>query len=65
MPGVFPPQGEGFALSAGELHEILVNRFLQPVKIPLNSSSTLKYTSHSSQLDVIHELAESALHHTV
>jgi len=60
MLGIVPPQVQGLALLV-ELREVPVSPFLQPMKVPLNSNTTLWLISHSSQFCVINELAEGTL----
>ncbi|KAK4832374.1 hypothetical protein QYF61_022229 [Mycteria americana] len=62
VPGVVPPQEEqDFALLLVELHEIPVSPFLQPVKVPLDGSTTFWPISHSSQFCVISKLVKDEL----
>jgi len=46
--GVVPDQVQDFALLV-ERNEVPVGPFLQPVKVPLDDSTTLWYISHSFQ----------------
>ncbi|KAK4831590.1 hypothetical protein QYF61_018350 [Mycteria americana] len=61
VPGVIPSQVSDLALLLIELHEVLASPFLQPVKVPLDASTTLWCISHSSQFCVISKLAEGTL----
>ena len=61
--GIFPSVGQDFALPFKEFHEVPLCPFLQPVKVPLNGSVTFWCISHSSELCIVCELAEGALHH--
>ena len=40
---------QDLALSLVELHEASISPFLQPVEVPLDGSTILWYSSHSSQ----------------
>ena len=53
--------GADFALPLVELHEPPVSPFFQPVKVPLDGSTTFWSINHSSQFCVISRLAEGTL----
>jgi len=61
VPGVVPSQGQDSALLLVDPHEVPVSPFLQPVRVPLDSSTTLRRTSLSSQLSLICRIAEGVL----
>lgn len=43
----------------GELHEVPVSLFLQPVEVPQDGSMTIWHISHSSQFCIISKFPES------
>ena len=55
------PQVQDFTLPLVEFHEVLVSLFLQPVKVPLDGTTTLRCISHSFQFCVIYKFAEGTL----
>lgn len=56
---VISAQVQNFAFPFVELDDILVGAFLQPVKIALNSSTTVLSIRHSSQFFIHGRYAES------
>lgn len=61
VPGVAPPQVQGFAFPLVELHEAPVSTFLKLVEVLLDGSTTLRGISHSCQFCLICKLAVSTL----
>ncbi|KAK4831516.1 hypothetical protein QYF61_018100 [Mycteria americana] len=61
LPGIIPPQVQGFGLPFAELHKVPVSPFLQPVQVPLDGSMPICCTSCSSWFCIICKLAEWAL----
>ena len=48
MLGVVPPQGQDFALSFVDLHEILVGLLFQPAVVPLHTAHLLGVSTTAS-----------------
>ena len=59
--GVITSQGQDFALPFYELHVIPASPFLQPVKVPMDDSMTLRCISCFLQFCVICRLAEGTV----
>ncbi|KAK4824703.1 hypothetical protein QYF61_017929 [Mycteria americana] len=57
---VIPSQLQDFPFPFVELPEVPVSPFLQPVKVPLNGSTTIWHISHSFQSCIICKLVEGA-----
>ena len=62
LHGMIPSQAQDFALAFADLHEVPLSPFLQSVHIPLKSSPALHCSDSSTQSDVVHKHADSALH---
>lgn len=62
---IWAAKTETFAFPFVEIHEIPIDPFLQAVKVPLNSGTTIWCISHSSQFCLICDLAAGELlsHH--
>lgn len=58
---MIPSQMQDFVFAFVELHDIPVRPFLQPVKVPLNSSPALQCADCSPQFGVICTLVENAV----
>ena len=63
--GIAPTHVQDLALSLVELHEVLVDPPLKPVKVPLDGIPSLHRVNCTTQLGVIGKLAEDALHANV
>lgn len=50
VQGVVPPQVQNFASLGIEFHEVPVGPFLQPLKIPLDGSTTLQICIYNTLL---------------
>lgn len=61
MPGVAPLKIRGFGFFLLEHCVVPVSLFLQPVKVPLDGTTTLWDVSHSSQFDVTCKLPKGTL----
>ncbi|KAK4811117.1 hypothetical protein QYF61_019748 [Mycteria americana] len=62
---VAPSQEQDLAFGLVELHEVCMGPPPKPVKVPLDGIPSLRHVNHTTQLGVIHKLAEGAFNPTV
>ena len=65
VTGVATTQVQDFSLGFVETHEVHPGPLLKTVHVTLDGILSLRHVSHTTQLDVIHKLAEGALDPTV